>query len=240
MVLTAIVVFIILFLVISFMSGPSLSDSPSDNAITASTTAREALPPGSVTETNYFTDELGWIRSESQLTEGMRRFYWETGVQPYLYITDSVNGSNSPSVDELDAFAHALYDKLFDDEAHLLLVFFEYNGQYMSRYVAGTQAKTVIDTDAADILLDYIDRYYYDQSLSEEQMFSKAFADSAKRMMEVTTSPWVPAAILFGLALLAGILFFWWRHAKQQKNTFGDLEAEQLAKKYDENKNEEN
>ena len=140
-------------------------------------------------ETDYFTDELGWIRSETQLTEGMRQFYRETGVQPYLYITDTVNGSNSPSADELDAYARALYDKMFEDEAHLLLVFFEYNGQYMSRYVAGTQAKTVIDTEAADILLDYIDRYYYDQSLSEEQVFSKAFADSSKRMMEVTTSP---------------------------------------------------
>ena len=95
--------------------------------------------------------------------------------------------------------------------------------------MAGTQAKTVIDREAADILLDYIDRNYYDSSLTDEEFFSNSFRDAANRIMTVTRSPWISAittiAIVFGVVILAILLFVWWRHAKKQKN----LEAKQTA-----------
>lgn len=216
--------------------------------ITKSTVQREALPAGSVNETGYYNDELEWIVNENQLVTGLKQFYQETGVQPYLYITDTVNGSHTPSESEMDSFANDMYDQLFTDEAHLLLIFFEYDDAYMDRYVCGTQAKTVIDTEAADILLDYLDRYYYDKNLTDEEFFSKAFSDSADRIMTVTRSPWINVLIVFGLLALLIVLFAWWRHAKKQKNLeaqhneeilntpleiFGGDEAEELAKKYE-------
>ena len=76
-------------------------DSPdSGSNITKSTIAREPLPKGSVNETDYYTDELGWIHNPSQLVIGLKNFYNKTGVQPHVYITDTVNGSHYPSGEE--------------------------------------------------------------------------------------------------------------------------------------------
>jgi len=201
-----------------------------------------------VNETIYYTDNLDWISNRTTLIAGLKHFYQKTGVQPHLYITDTVNGSHEPTTSDLDEFANGLYDQLFTDEAHILLVFFEYGGGYMDRYVCGTQAKTVIDTEAADILLDYIDRYYYDENMSDELYFSKAFSDAADRIMTVTRSPWIPVLLVSGIVVLAAIMLVWWQNAKNQKNLearqaeeilkaplekFGNTEAEELAKKYD-------
>lgn len=219
--------------------------------ITKSTVARQPLPAGSVNETEYYTDELGWINNQTKMEEGLKYFYQKTGVQPYVVIIDKVNGSHNPTESELDSYANALYDQLFADEAHLLFVFYEYDEFYMDRYVAGTQAKTVIDREAADILLDYIDRNYYDSNLTDEEFFSNSFRDAADRIMTVTRSPWIAAmttiGIVFAVVILAILLFVWWRHAKNQKNLeakrtaemlntplekFDDVEIEDLAKKY--------
>lgn len=217
------------------------------SGITGSTVTRVPLPPGSVNETAYYTDMLDWIGNRTTLQSGLKHFYQKTGVQPYLYITDTVNGSHDPSQAELEEFANGLYDQLFTDEAHLLLVFFEYDGKYMDWYVCGTQAKTVIDTEAGDILLDYLDRYYYYKNLTDEEYFSSAFRDAADRIMTVTRSPWIPVLLVLGLVFLAIILLAWWLSAKNQKNLearrteeilkaplekFGNTEAEELAKKY--------
>lgn len=126
-------------------------------------------------ETGYFTDELGWISDSSALTAGMEQFYRETGVQPYLYLFDNIDGNYNPSDAQVEAFAHSVYDRLFEDEAHLLVLFWEYGNQHEAWYLAGTQASAVIDTEAGDILIDNIERYYYDRSLNEETFFSKAF-----------------------------------------------------------------
>jgi len=247
--LIVIILAVVFGLIFSFNSGSSTSSSGGGNEITLSTVEREPLPDGSVTETDYYTDAIGWIGNRSELTSGMKHFYEKTGVQPYLYLTDDINGSTNPSMEDLESFANEKYDELFADEAHLLLVFFEYqSSMYMDYYVVGTQAATVIDTEAGDVLLDYIDSYYYDDNKTDEEFFSHAFRDSADRIMEVTRSPWITVLIVFGVVVLLALLFLWWRHAKKQKNleaqqtedilktpldTFGNTEAEELTKKYD-------
>ena len=221
--------------------------------ITKSTVVREALPPGSVNETGYYTDGLNVIKDRNALLEGMKYFYQETGVQAYLYLTGPSGGFDSrPSMEELDDLANGLYDELFTDEAHLLLIYYEYQNSYVNYYLTGAQAKTVIDEEAGDILLDYLDRYYYDDSLTYEEFFSKVFRETADRIMTVTRSPWIPVLIVLGVVLLAALLFIWWLRAKKQRNLeakqtedilnipldkFGNTEAEELAKKYDEKNN---
>jgi hypothetical protein len=249
-ILAIVLIFFIIAIIISSLSS-SFSGSGGGSGITASTVQRVALPKGSVHETGYYTDEIGWVKSETTLTSGMKHFYEKTGVQPYLYLTDTVNGSHSPTQAELKAYSESLYNKLFTDEAHVLLVFFEYNSnsQYMDYYVTGTQAATVIDNEAGSILLDYLDRYYYDKSIpSDDEYFSRSFSEAADRIMEVTTSPWIPVFIVLGVVIVVGVGFFWWIRAKKQKNLeaqhmeevlstplekFGDTEAEELARKYE-------
>ncbi len=250
LILGIVVILIVVGIIIASSSGAIFGQSGGGSDVTKSTVQRVALPAGSVNETGYYTDELGWIDNETKLLAGMKNFYQETGVQPYLYITDTVNGSHSPTATDLKNFTEGLYDDLFTDEAHLLLVFFEYNSNsnYMDHCVRGIQAKTVIDDEAADILLDYIGSYYFDNSLSEAEFFSKAFNDAAQRIMTVTRSPWIAVFIVIGVLALVVILFVWWNHNKKQKNLeaqqteemlktplekFGDSEVEDLTKKYD-------
>lgn len=247
---TTALVIIILLGVFFFLFSIGGGGSSNSSSIAPSTIEREALPAGSVKETAYFTDEAGWITNDAQLTDGLRHFYKETGVQPHLYITDEINGSSTANMAQVETFANGLYDELFEDEAHLLFVFYEgIPNQYITYYVTGTQAKQVIDSEAGTILLDYIDRNYYDSSLTDEQFFSNSFKDAADRMMEVTTSPWIPVMLVLGLVGLAGILFIWWRKRKEQEaieakrtedllktpiETFGkDSAADELAKKYE-------
>lgn len=244
-VIIIIVTFVLIAVLASFVGGGSGGDGGS---LTPSTIVREPLPKGDVNETDYYRDELDWIGNPTKLISGLRHFYQKTGVQPFLYITDNVNGSHFPSMEELDVFANSLYDELFTDEAHLLLVFFEYENMYMTRYIAGTQAKSVIDMEAGDILLDYIDRYYYDDNLTDEEFFAKSFQDAADRMMKVTRSPWIPVLIVITVLAVLFLLFIWWKNSKKQKNLealqtekilntplekFKDKETDDLAKKYD-------
>lgn len=195
--------------------------------ITPSTVTREKLDGQYVTTTDYYYDDMDWIGSGSKLEKGMKSFYQETGVQPFLYLTETVNGSTYPSESEMDAFAKQLYDELFEDEGHVLVVFQEYNsdGNYYCYYVAGKQAKTVFDDEAADILLDYIDQYYY-SDMSEEEFFSKAFEKAGERMMEKTESPIVKIVVAVAVVVVLLLAFTWWKKAKEQKN----LEAEQTER----------
>ena len=218
-----------------------------DNAITKSTVNREPLPKNSVVETGYYTDELAWIQNPTKLTSGMKNFYKKTGVQPYLYITDTINDSHFPSDREAEAFANAVYSDLFADEAHFLLIFFEYNDNYRTWYLVGKQAKSVMDSEACDILLDYVDRYYYDNSLTDEEFFSLVFDKAGERIMKITRSPWIPALTTFIFLIIVVIAYAWWRKAKQQKKleaeqteailktpleTFGDSNLNDLENKY--------
>ena len=199
---TLIVVLLVLFLFGGI--GFFLMGTPS-SSIAKSTVAREALPSNAVTETGYYTDADGdWIHNQGELTAGLRKFYQETGVQPYVYILP--NGE-STSVPDLKSRAEALYPQLFTDEAHFLLVFCDDGrGGYNCGYTVGSQAKTVMDNEAVSILADYLDRYYNDSSVSEEEIFSNAFAKTADRIMTVTRSPVVPVAVCIAAVIVIALL----------------------------------
>ena len=196
----------------------------SASGITTSTVERQPLESSAVIPTDYYTDELGWIENPTVLERGMKSFYDATGVWPYLYITDNVNGVTHPSNEEMDEFARTLYDELFEDEGHFLLVFHEYNsdGNYTTWYVCGAQAQTVMDQEACDILLDYVDAYYFSDR-DDSQMFADAFQDAGERIMQVTKSPLPMILVAVAVVVVVIIAFTWWKKAKAQKN----LEAQQ-------------
>lgn len=213
----------LLMVVMIVMSSIGNFNPTMPGSVTPSTIERQALPSGSVNETDYYSNEAGWYITETKLIHGMRHFYNETGVQPYVHITNNINGSTDPTNDEMVSYSNALYDELFTDEAHALLVIFEPNINYYTTYlVTGSQAKQVIDQEATDILLGYVDRYYH-ANMDDDEFLSKAFQDAADRMMEVTKSPWITVWIVIAVVVLIFILFSWWKSKQAQKN----LEAEQ-------------
>ena len=193
MVIVLILIVIIGSVFMSCASGFSSYDVPE------STVEREALSKGTAQLTDWYDDRDGsWIRSSSTLEDGMEHFYNETGVQPYLIIEQ--NGSHT-SYQELTDIAEDEYDKLFSDEAHFLVVFCDDNaGSFDVGYTVGSAARSIVDDEAMDIFAAYLDKNYQDMSLSEEQIFSKTFYDTADRIMSVQEeqSPLIPVAIIVG------------------------------------------
>jgi len=236
---SVIVVIVILIVVMSMFSqctgeNHSFFASTTATNITPSTISRTPLPQGSAREAgSLFTDHLGWIRNSNSLLPGMRSFFNETGVRPHLYITDNIDGNIRPNLQQMRDFAEQRYRDLFDDHAHMLLVFFENEGFadiYAMYIVVGAQAQSVMDYEAQNILMDMVQRYYY-TNLSEEVMFSNAFESAGQRIMEitpiiVTTSPMIPFLIVVGIIIVLLVLFFWWKNRQEQKRD----EAEQLER----------
>lgn len=227
--LASIVSGIVLIIVLVAMFS-SLSGAFDSGSITKSTVEREKLSGVAIDDVGYYTDELGWIRSGSTLESGLKEFYDETGVSPYVYITDTLDdGSTTATSQNMESTASGLYDELFDDEGHLLLLFHEHNSDsnYSTWVITGTAAKTVMDDEAVDILLDYVDSNYYNSSMSEDEMFSDAFADAAGRIMHVTRSP-LPVIIVVGCGVVALFIGFRWWKAKQIRDREKAAETERI------------
>ena len=206
------IMLIVILILIAIVPDKSTKDG---HSITKSTVNREKLKSSSlVVSDQYFCDELDWINDPVTLKNGMDHFYDKTGVQPFLYITDDIGGA--PTNDNLNDFANKVYDKYFNDEAHIVVLFYERNKQYHSCYVTGLEAKTVVDSEAGEILLDYIDHYYY-SDYDEATFFSRSFSEAADRMMRVTPSyGWI--ALIFVLVIVViSLLIYWWKKKKKQK-----------------------
>ena len=195
------------------------------NQIQASTIRRERLNSGSLVNVGWYTDNLDWIRDSEKLEKGLAYFYKRTGVSPYLYLTADVSGVRNPTSDQLDAFAGELYDRLFRDEAHFLVVFQEHDGVYNTWYVCGLEARAVMDDEACEILLDYLDAYYFGD-YEDEEYFAKAFTDAADRIMDTKLSAGV---YVTGLAVVIGIGVLVWLVWRKVHAYNGKKEAEGTA-----------
>jgi hypothetical protein len=201
-----------------------------------------------VNETEYIKDDEKWIDNPKTVRDAMRYFYRKTGVQPYLWVATNLNGSKDASWEEIEAAMDNLYKDTFTDEGHLVILFYEPRpGEYKTAYMAGSAAKAVIDEEASQILLDYLDRLYYD-NLDEDDYFAAVFTKSADRIMSVTTNPMlVIAFIAGGLVFLAIITVFIIKTMKHRRlkrqqdieilnmdvNKMGEDEAAKLARKYE-------
>lgn len=159
--------------------------------ITASTKERNPLDSSYVTETVDY-----WSRSDSlsphyqivnaTVKEGMRSFYRVTGVQPYLYVTGSVNGTANPTESQANAYTESLYHELFSDEGHLLIVLVLSDYDYGTWYWCGEDAWRVTDAEACEILLDYLDYYFEDYANGRKSLsdaISAAFSSAGDRIM---------------------------------------------------------
>lgn len=158
----------------------------------------------------WYQDDIGWIHDEKTLLKGLKAFYDKTGVQPYLWITDNINGKTKPTSSDFESMLQQKYQELFDDEGHLIVCFMESSSSvYATYYWAGSAAKGVIDDEAGEILLDVIDSKYT-SSLSDEEMFAKSFNDAAERMMKVgrTTKQYIliAVAVVTSLGIIVGFI----------------------------------
>lgn len=173
----------------------------SQTDISPSTVQREALPESAVTETAYYEDQAGWISDPTALEEGMRHFFEETGVQPYLAILEDGSATSSQDISEK---AGELYAQLFSDEGHFLFAICD-DGEGRLFYGShiGSDAEDVLDDEATTIFLEYLEQYNADESLSKEQLFSSTFASTADRIMQTAVPPFFDVLVYVGVIVIA-------------------------------------
>ena len=170
-------------------------------------TVRQKLDAGDVVKTGWYTDEDGdWIHDAPRLDRGLSHFYEKTGVQPYVYILK--NGSVT-DVDALNKRSAELYDELFADEGHFLLVFCDDgNGGYNCGYTIGTKAREVLDDEAMGVLKSALNNAYNNAD-TDEEVFSDAFYVTGEAIMkaaqkEADTKKAAEVGAGVACALLAG------------------------------------
>ena len=165
------------------------------------------MDSSAVVEAEYIVQKDGWSIDIDDAEKGLRHFYKVTGIQPTLYLTETIGESESPSSSEAEEFANKLYDELFEDEGHLLVIFQEYNenGNYSRWALGGANTKAVFDSEARRILFDYIDSYYY-SDLGDGEYFGECFSKTADRIMTVTRGPMFYVGIIaFTLIIVSGV-----------------------------------
>ncbi|MCL1987674.1 MAG: tetratricopeptide repeat protein, partial [Firmicutes bacterium] len=224
------IIIIVIIVAVSQMlsGGGGVASNAADANLTVSTIERTALPLNAADSTApWLVDNLGWIGNQATLQQGLTLFHQRTGVRPLVYITDNINGNENPNFSQMQSYAEDAYVEIIGgNPAHLLLLFMENSaGDYEMWITVGSQALTVMDSQAQDILLDFVQRFYY-EDVDEATMFSMAFDSASERIMTVHQEPsLVPVFVIIGVIILAVILFMWWQQRQKQKN----LEAAQTA-----------
>lgn len=193
----------VVFAIINSIASDSGAFAGASGGIQSSSVDREKLPDTMTKETAYYQDDLDWIGSSHDLEKGMKYFYRTTGVFPYLWITDNVDGDSWPSDEKIDEKLNSMYDALFEDEGHAIIMYLDAGGgRYITRCLRGASAKTVLDDEATEILLDYLDAYA-SSDLDDETYFATCFTKAADRMMSRTTNRMDAVRVI---AVVAGIV----------------------------------
>ncbi len=197
--ITWLVIMAVLFIMMPVLTGHS-------GGIEKSTVKREALAPYSAFLSDCIDDDAGWIHDRAALLAGMEAFYKETGVQPALAVYEEINGEKYLSDSQIEDFMYGEYDSLVGHERGLLLLFCEYaDSDYYVYYMAGEDAQTVMDSEACDILIDYVHSLYEDDC-SDEEFFAAVFEKTADRIMMVTpTAASKIPVIVMGMVTIAAI-----------------------------------
>lgn len=187
----AIIAFIILSVVISINESASCvgggMDAISGNSdITKSTHTRELIETDASFDGECVIDELDWLESSRKTGKALRVYFEKTGVQPYVVFKEY--DSEIVSSKDKQAYTKKYFeDKIDSDNAYLMVYFCKEDGSvddtFEFYYYAGDDAEEVMDTEASDILSDFIDKYWNDKSLSKDEAIEKAYTDTATRIM---------------------------------------------------------
>ena len=198
--LVTIVAILMAFIIIGAIAG--------SGDITKSTVEREPLKPYAAFDTDCVDDDANWIHDRNTLLRGMESFYKATGVQPALAIYEEIDGEKYLRNSDIEDFMTGEYDKLIGHERGVLLLFCEYEeSDWYAYYMAGEDAQTVMDSEASDILIDYVHDLYTNDSLSDEEFFGKVFEKTGERIMTVTpTAASKIPVIVIGVVIIAFII----------------------------------
>lgn len=166
-------IIIIAFLGIGLLSIiGKLSSGSSSNKITNS----KIWSSGYKTSKNdYYEDHLEMqLDKTTEFTKNMQTFKTKTGLKPFVFTCERINGSSVPSDADFDELAEYIYtkNKLTDT---VLLIYQESDDNWGCWvYMDDSVTEREFSDEAIDRLIDFIENNY-DSSYTNGQLFSKAF-----------------------------------------------------------------
>jgi hypothetical protein len=217
----------------TFASCSGRTQGNSGSTVT-STIVREKLDTGNAYVQNCIIDEIGWFDNVSQTESQLKDFWKQTGVQPYIIL--KAYDSSLTTDSEKEQWSQNYYDENFDAENIFLYVYFaeedvDNDVGYMT-YTNGYQTSSVMDSEAVEIFWNNIDKYWY-TNLSTDELFVKAFDDTADTIMYVSTTgkdilKWIliivaVLLIIVAILLIGGIIV----NLVKQKNKRAKEKAEE-------------
>ena len=217
-----VVTFIFMLAIIIIIVSASMTSN--NGGVPSNTKQRTALS-GVVNKTDWYEDKIGWISNKNTLISGLEDFYNKTGVQPYVmlipYSAEYWNGS-SLNVNSATNYLESVYKNKFSDEGHFIFAYFECQNDTKSemdgefRYLAGYSVDTIMDNEALNIFNGYLQKNYYNTSLSLEEMISKTFSETAKNIMSKPTNGWDFGKTLLIVIAVVAVIFIIYMIIKNQ------------------------
>lgn len=201
--------------------------------------------PGTIAAGYVYDD--GFIGNSKKTEEACKEFFETTGIPLFFYMVDRY----PDDVETCDAFTADLYDKLFQDENHVLIAY--YNNVDWWSWQYGKDVSYFMAENEINDLIDEIYVYWYDQ-MDTDTVLSKGIKNYQEDLTNTGSG-----AVLFGglFVIVGGILviaavFNYVSKGKDAKRydeeadnirrdqilsqpleTFGDQEIENLKDKYD-------
>ena len=185
----AIIILLVIVLFLVFGIGGCSGIPVISSLFSKNTVQRQPLETSQAYIDDCIVDELGWFEDEKATEAQLRDFWKETGVQPYI-LMKSYDPALTSTADK-EQWAVDYYDTNFDADNIFLYVYFAEEDAdnevgYMA-YAVGTQAATIMDTQAVDVFWDNMDRYWY-QDGSLDDVMVKTFDNTADTIMKETSS----------------------------------------------------
>ena len=208
--------FACIFLITSVFSAITGSISSHSSVNAKSTIVREKLDSGEAWKSDCVVDEMGWLKSEKNTASELKEFWEDTGVQPYIYLKDY--DAALATEGDREEWCAEYYDANFNREDVFMFVYFAadqqdaYNQEGVGNYYYyyGDDVATVMDDEAVDILLNYLNANWDNLDLTWDQVFYEAFQSTGNAIMHVSTTgkdlvKWFLAAAAAAAAGITGV-----------------------------------
>lgn len=202
-------VLVLFILVVGLFQSLPDSGSSQNSEIAVSRTERTAVT-GTSTYADWYLDELAFIDHDTDLTDGLKYFYSQTGIQPYVMLLEYdpsvwINGEwNENAAEE---YLAQVYNDTFSDNGHMIFAYFacendseDMDGTFYLYY--GSAAYSIMDHEAETIFWSYFDMNYNNLDLSIAEFIGQTFRETADNIMHISTdgnNPLITAAVVFAV-----------------------------------------
>ena len=196
-----------------------------------STVNREKLTGVPSYDKDCVADQIEAFSNAGSVESGLKDFYDQTGIQPYVIFKEYDASLTSDAAKE--AWAKDFYDAKIDRENGFLLVYFaespDYGDGYMS-YVSGTQTNAIMDDEAVELFWGRIDKAWSDYGTgSFDSSFVKAYSDTAETIMRISTTGNDVLRWLL-ILMLSTVILIWIFRMRAEKNRREKERAEETER----------